>query len=219
MDIRTLIKQIEHGEIEPVAGDADIGFYCQPDKINLAEPRHVSDYTDDSVMNVRLQKTLSTDTKTHHITPAVGTALETGWILPVPADILIYPNENGKATPICGGLFKPTGYIQNYVEKHKIATNDTVFVVNTQWWVDVPDGYSVLYTTPAIRQDTRFSVIPGVVDAGEFPLQIKVPVIAFESDFEMRTGLPLAHLYPFKHEDYTVTAETGILDETPDATE
>jgi|AntDeeMetagen134_2_1112570.scaffolds.fasta_scaffold12127_2 hypothetical protein len=214
MHLKELIKQIEHDELSPAASDGTLKFYCASSDRRLPEPRHASEYKNSGLLNYPYQKTPSNQNKTHAVTDAAETALYTGWIIPLPIDIVVHKPGSTPPVPLVGKCFENTGFVKNYVEDRSLHTSDTIFSVRTRWFIDVPDGYSVFYTSPANFTDSRFSIIPGVVDADEFPMEIDVPIIPLESDFTMDSGTPLLHVYPFKRTDYDISARTGILTDT-----
>lgn len=213
MELKELIKEIEHGELHPVTGDATLGFYCAPSERRLPEPRPASAYEQSGIKNFPYQQTPKDRDKTPSITAEINTSFNIGWILALPTDVRVITLDSRGPIPVEGKTYKNTDYIENYITKNGVNTNDTIFTINTKWVIDVPDGYSVFYTSPANFTDNRFDVIPGVVDADKFPLEISVPIIPLKEEFNLNSGLPLIHVYPFNRKDYAVSACTGTLTE------
>lgn len=79
------------------------------------------------------------------------------------------------------------------------------------WIVKVPDGWSVIFTTPMHRDDLPFSLLPAIVDADHFKLSVQFPFL-LKSNFSglIPAGTPMAQVIPFKREEWK--AEYGVLE-------
>jgi hypothetical protein len=148
--------------------------------------------------------------------PAIYDILTTGYVYKTPCDIEFYLDSNQK---ISAKVLDPkyTDFIQNrekmpqfdgplgYHEKH--------FAWYPDWAVEVPEGYSVLYSQPYDRYDLPFLTTSGVIDNDKVNLPGTMPFfLSKEWVGILPAGTPYAQMMPFKREDWTseYVKESGL---------
>jgi hypothetical protein len=148
--------------------------------------------------------------------PAIYDVLTTGYVYRTPCDIEFYLDKSGK---ISAKVLDPkySDFIQNrekmpqfdgplgYHEKH--------FAWYPDWAVEVPEGYSVLYSQPYDRYDLPFLTTGGIIDNDKVTLPGTMPFfISKEWVGVLPAGTPYAQMVPFKREDWSseYVKETGI---------
>jgi len=101
-----------------------------------------------------------------------------------------------------GNMPIPAGYNRiQHTWQHRLA-------------IDIPEGYSVLFTNPLNRFDTPFMTFSAVVDG---PYKMPPGGIAFciRDDFEgvIPAGTPYAQAIPFKRDDFNMVKKEGLVQE------
>lgn len=223
MDLVELCAQLESGEFdpEPDSGESTATFYCDEAHYGIIPtPRPAATHYDVQQKNFTRPKKLHATDLTHTSTDEhdVEPAMRTGWILAYPADLYINPTaiHNNNV---------PAHDFPNYLRPYRELLNGdgagAPFLVDTQWFIDLPDGYSLLLTTPVNYHDTRFTVIPRVLDADDLPMRITIPVIPHANETTITTGTPLAQAIPVNRETTETTATIGVFQpgESPPDTE
>jgi hypothetical protein len=83
----------------------------------------------------------------------------------------------------------------------------TVAKFTGMWGIETPPGYSCLFYQPHYFNETRFNILPGIVDTDQFSNPINFPFIMSDSkeneNFVIEAGTPLVCVLPFKREDWT----------------
>lgn len=83
---------------------------------------------------------------------------------------------------------------------------------STPWYIEAPEGISIMYMHPFYRQSHDFFVLPGMVDPHindisnkeiNVFLQLHVP----NQDIWIEAGEPLIQVIPFRREDYKFTVD------------
>jgi hypothetical protein len=139
--------------------------------------------------------------------PAIYDILTTGYVYKTPCDIEFYFDSNQKISAKVLDL-KYADFIQNrekmpqfdgplgYHEKH--------FAWYPDWAVEVPEGYSVLYSQPYDRYDLPFLTTSGIIDNDKVNLPGTMPFfLSKEWVGILPAGTPYAQMMPFKREDWT----------------
>lgn len=101
---------------------------------------------------------------------------------------------------------------QAAVERHSAiqagGAYGDVFKFLVGWGVNIPEGYSVLYTHPLNRHDLPFRSLSGVVDdAYTSPVQIPFTWESDQDEALLDRGLPIAQLIPFRREEWEHTTK------------
>ena len=104
-----------------------------------------------------------------------------------------------------GGMPVPEGYDRiHHTWKHKL-------------YIDIPEGYSILFTQPLNRFDVPFITLSAIVDG---PYMMPSGGIAFciRDDFEgtIPAGTPYAQMIPFKTQDFIMEKKETLAQETKD---
>jgi hypothetical protein len=73
--------------------------------------------------------------------------------------------------------------------------------------IKTPPGYSCLFYQPFYMLETRFTILPGIVDTDDFNIPVSFPfyVNAYaneEFSFDIPAGTPLVCVMPFKRDDW-----------------
>jgi len=132
-------------------------------------------------------------------------AMSSGYTLLTPCNIKFSKSDSritAKAlNPNCLDFISERGEMSDFTtpmgyDKHHFA-----------WWVDwgieVPEGYSVLYTQPMNRFELPFICSSGIVDNDSVHLMGQVPFFVFK-DWEgtLPAGTPYLQVFPFKRENW-----------------
>ena len=76
------------------------------------------------------------------------------------------------------------------------------------WKIKTPPGYSCLFLPVLNNNDSRFEIIPGIVDTDSFPLEINFPFILngykykAPIEFIIKKGTPIVQVFPFKRQKW-----------------
>jgi hypothetical protein len=78
------------------------------------------------------------------------------------------------------------------------------FKFSNEWGIELPKGYSALYTHPLNRTDLPFYTLSGVVDNDKYVQPVNFPFLIRE-DFEglIEAGTPIAQIIPVKRESWS----------------
>lgn len=209
MNLAELYAQIEAGELDPDVSDEILTFYCTAQDYGvLAEPRPAATHYADEQRNYTDPRTLRVDARPHTDTAAVEAAMQAGWIIPFPAEL--YLNATVTDSPGVPAHDFPN-YLSDYGKPTGNSRTNVPFLVHTKWVIDLPPDYSLLVMHPPNYGEERFSTVPRIIDAGEFPQWLSIPVIPHATDTVIAAGTPLAHALPIPHDDYEASATVGAF--------
>jgi hypothetical protein len=146
--------------------------------------------------------------------PALFDIMSTGYMLKTPCDLEFYINDQGIISVKTNNPFyqdfcsprmpmpqfeHPKGYYQNH------------FAWFPDWAIEVPSGYSVLYSQPYNRFDVPFLTTSGIIDNDKVNMPGTMPFFLLEGfTGTISAGTPFAQMIPFKREDWK--SETFIED-------
>lgn len=138
--------------------------------------------------------------------PAVFDVMGSGYCLRTPCELEFYYDVNGKISvrpedntflDFCTSRdpmddFKtPMGYDNNH------------FAWWMDWGVQVPEGYSVLFTNPMNRFELPFISTSGIIDCDKISVPGTVPFFLFKGwTGVLPAGTPYLQLIPFKRDDW-----------------
>jgi len=211
MELVELYRAIEEGDLDPTASDGVVTFYYKDrDYGIIPPPRPAAEHYTENRTNFTYPSTPSTTDQTHESQLGVSAAMQNGWIIPVPIELYVHSTNSPGPKPAVDA----DDYIGNYRSQIGVNGDDEIFHMNTKLIVDLPAGYSLLAVSPCNYTDNRFTIIPCVLDAGEFPQQLTIPVRIHENEFRMDPGTPLVQVFPIKHTDYEVEATVSTFSET-----
>lgn len=116
------------------------------------------------------------------VTPINEDQVELTWLVE-PSPLSVRPPEVGSMIP------RPAGHF------------DTHFIWHTQFGIEAPTGYSLLYTHPLNRFDLPFTTLSGLVDSDKYPGGGNLPFFV-KKGFEgiIPAGTPFVQLIPIKRE-------------------
>ena len=81
---------------------------------------------------------------------------------------------------------------------------------NTRWAIKTPKGYSCLFSQPELFFESRFKLLPAIVDTDTYNSPISYPgfITAAETSFKIEAGTPLIAVFPFKREKWKMELST-----------
>ena len=82
------------------------------------------------------------------------------------------------------------------------------------WTVELPDGYSALYTQPLNRHELPFLTMSGIVDNDRVKLPGTMPFFVLRGTRGiLPAGTPYAQIIPFRREHWLAEYDTSLLSE------
>ncbi len=168
------------------------------------------------VKEIKLTGTGAVGTNVKHCTPFLD-AMITGYTMTLTDDIHVRWENNvpfitWKTTKIqvtehskdqYDGVSIPYGFFPHVLKWHN------------EFFIKLPEGYSLWCTHPVNRFDLPFQVISGFVDADMFPLAIQFPFF-IQNNWSgiIEAGTPLAQLIPIKREEWQIQYEKSSDEKT-----
>jgi hypothetical protein len=143
-------------------------------------------------------------------------AMTCGYHILLPCDIDVYQNKDGLTEIRWRSSFDPiserSGKTEEYLNVPDGYQKNNSFVWKFPAYLNIPKGYSVLVTHPLNRYDLPFHTLSGVID-GDFTMAIGGNLPFFiKNNFNgvIKRGTPIAHVLPFKQENWELKKEKGI---------
>jgi hypothetical protein len=146
--------------------------------------------------------------------PAIYDIMGTGYVYRTPCDIEFYEDERGSIQckvldennkdfisirPAMPQFKSPAGYHENH------------FAWWADWAVEVPEGYSVLYTQPFNRFELPFLTTSGIIDNDHVHLPGTMPFFVVKGfTGTLPAGTPYAQMLPFKRENWSHEIDVTI---------
>ena len=153
--------------------------------------------------------------------PGIFDHMRAGYILPMWSDMCFRFFNDESSEPNRGWeSFFPdliNSYISKPVEMHDFQQMKGVPFLedgckslvkfNSPWYVNVPKGVSLFYTTPFYHINTDFTVVPGIIDADIDHLPNKEINVFIKLNkpnvtIKLHQGQPLLQIIPFVRADY-----------------
>ena len=79
----------------------------------------------------------------------------------------------------------------------------TYIKFNSPWIIKTPPGYSCYFYQPFFHMETRFTLMPAIVDTDKYDKTINFPGwINGKKEVEVEPGVPLIAVLPFKREEW-----------------
>ena len=138
--------------------------------------------------------------------PALLDIMTTGYSLITPCDIEFFINDSGNiAAKIDDPLY------QDFVTRrdpmpqfeHPHGYYEHHFAWFPEWATKVPDGYSVIYSSPFNRYDLPFITVSGMIDNDKVNLPGSMPFFIKEGwTGVIPAGTPYAQMIPFLRENW-----------------
>lgn len=144
-------------------------------------------------------------------------SLTTGYVIPLPVDIVIERRENGSvmygwADPeITVVRVREPDFMPLFPMPQEYDQAHTVWALPCA--LELPKGYSMLITHPLNRLDLPFTTLSGIVDDFKMPPG-SLPVL-FKESFTglIPAGTPIAQIIPFKRENWRIEESSSLLKE------
>jgi hypothetical protein len=138
--------------------------------------------------------------------PALYDVMTTGYVYKTPCDIEFFLNDSGKLDfkildqqyadfvhyrDSMPQFISPMGYYENH------------FAWWSDWAVELPPGYSAIYSQPYNRFDLPFITTSGIIDNDKVSLPGTMPFfVSKEWTGVIPAGTPYAQIVPFKRENW-----------------
>ena len=141
-----------------------------------------------------------------------------GYIIPLWCDVYVRASEGSLNVEFPEGFPQSTTLGRHDPEQiygHPLMNKpygDVPLKWINPWLIETTEGYSCLITSPLNHLETRFKILDGVVDTDTYYNQINFPFLwtAGDGEFLLKKGTPLAHVIPFKREEFK--SSTGEID-------
>lgn len=128
--------------------------------------------------------------------------MQTGWIIPLAADVYFKVNND------CSGMDYEWKFYKEIIGQHSVEqlskkvkhpshpTPPLKFL--NYWQIKVKKGWSVYFVPPFNREDKRFECIAGLVDCDKYNEYINFPFIWKQPNFDgiLEAGTPLVQVIP-----------------------
>jgi hypothetical protein len=138
--------------------------------------------------------------------PAIFDIMGTGYTLKTPCDIeFVHNNNNTLSITIADEKYKnfcvPRGSMPQF--KHPEGYYESHFAWFGLWAIEVPSGYSILYSQPFNRFELPFLTTSGIIDNDKVHLPGSMPFF-IRKGFSgvIPAGTPFMQMIPFKREDW-----------------
>ena len=138
--------------------------------------------------------------------PAVYDIMGTGYVYRTPCDIEFYEDSLGQIQARVSDE-KNKDFIQDRPPmpqfKPPLGFHEKHFAWWADWAVEVPEGYSVLYTQPFNRFELPFVTTSGIIDNDKVTLPGTMPFFVVKGfTGVLPAGTPYAQMLPFKRENW-----------------
>lgn len=145
--------------------------------------------------------------------PAIFDIMGTGYVYRTPCDIEFY-EDNGQIKVKVSNP-QMADFIQNRPPmpqfKAPMGYHEFHFAWWADWAVEVPEGYSVLYTQPFNRFELPFLTTSGIIDNDKVNLPGTMPFFVVKGFTGIvPAGTPYAQMLPFKREDWDSQVDADI---------
>lgn len=149
--------------------------------------------------------------------PAVNDAFNFGYLLFVPADIIIDTRDESAIywkQPVLNEDCYKDDFLQDYVSFHPYEQivgfkkdnqfHNHLLRINTMFGIKTDPGYSTFITHPLNRTDLPFRVVDAVIDTDKYVARSPYSIF-FKKGFHgiLKAGTPLIQAIPFKREDFS----------------
>lgn len=146
--------------------------------------------------------------------PALYDIMGTGYVYKTPCDIEFYINDFGIiAGKVLDDQYKDFLHVRSPMPQFSVPLgyHENHFAWWSDWAVELPEGYSAIYSQPYNRFDLPFITTSGIIDNDNVSLPGTMPFfISKEWTGVLPAGTPYAQIIPFKREDWK--SETIIED-------
>lgn len=138
--------------------------------------------------------------------PALMDTFMSGYILKTPCDITFFINNDEKIDcKIEDAKYQSFCTKRAPMEEfnHPIGYYKEHFAWLGEWGIESPEGYSVLYMTPANMFDLPFMNTVGIIDGDKLSMPGSLPFFIIEGwTGTIPAGTPYLHIIPFKRDSW-----------------
>lgn len=147
--------------------------------------------------------------------PAVFDIMGTGYVYRTPCDIEFYEEQDQIKVKVLDEQNKE--FVQIRPPMYQFVPPTGYYEAHFAWWsdwaVEVPEGYSVLYSQPYNRFELPFLTTSGVIDNDKVSLPGTMPFFIVKGFVGViPAGTPYAQMLPFKRENWTSEVVDKISD-------
>jgi hypothetical protein len=149
--------------------------------------------------------------------PAVFDVMGSGYTYLTPCDIEFAEDPQGQIHARVADE-RYANFLQDRLPLNQFPTprgyHDKHFAWWPDWCVELPDGYSALYTHPLNRFELPFLTASGIVDNDKVHLPGTMPFF-FQKGLSgfVPAGTPYAQIIPFKREHWNAEVDTSLTPE------
>ncbi|MDG2174811.1 MAG: hypothetical protein P8M72_01550 [Gammaproteobacteria bacterium] len=153
--------------------------------------------------------------------PAVFDVMGSGYAYKTPCDIEFAEDNSGNIQARVLEQ-KYTNFLVERVPLDRFPNPQGYHVKHFAWWpdwtVELPDGYSALYTQPLNRNELPFLTMSGIVDNDKVHLPGTMPFFVLKGTAGLLpAGTPYAQIIPFKREHWESEIDLSLSAEEIDA--
>lgn len=145
--------------------------------------------------------------------PAVFDIMGTGYVYRTPCDIEFYEENGMIKVKVLDPQNKDFIQIRPPMPQFKapMGYHEFHFAWWSDWAVQVPEGYSVLYTQPFNRFELPFLTTSGIIDNDKVNLPGTMPFFVVKGFTGIvPAGTPYAQMLPFKREDWESEVDAKV---------
>lgn len=139
-------------------------------------------------------------------------AISAGYIIKTYVDIFV-SQQNGSTLFQWPYFGRPIEFHSpNQAENHPINNDGPIPKWENPWKIETKSGYSCLFISPMHRDNSIFTIFPGVVDTDKFGLPVSFPFVLNDKSWEglIPAGTPLAQVIPFKRDSFEMEISTKV---------
>jgi len=148
--------------------------------------------------------------------PAILDILSMGYVIPLWCDFKLKRVENDvlyAVPPEVGGTFQLTTHAEAQIDAYPFDDNTFKGSVKfyNPWGIVTPPGYSVMVVNPYYQTTSCLRTLDGVIDTDVYhEAHINTFFTApLNEEIDLKRGMPLAQIIPFKREDYVMETAVG----------
>ena len=187
------------------------GVFCPENMLDVPEiqPRPISEYqpTWYKKLNFTSDHPSVIDDKTIKACRPVHEYLHTGYCLPLWTDYSFkLDDRTDNVIAISKSAYAGHGPEQlGPTRPHERTSESLITKFTNPWLINTPPGYSCLFMQPFYSFESRFTILPAIVNTDLFYERIHFPATISKDinlPFTLPLGYPLIHIIPFKRENW-----------------
>lgn len=183
--------------------DGTIEFRCRPDIYeDMPKPVPANKVIPDWYEAMDFDSEAPREDRTVKYCMSFFDALVEGWIVPMPYNIAVASEEDGDGIAFEAedeGLSLDSHPVEQLGGEDNPAMPRPILKFNTPWFIDTPDGVSILVTAPMNRYEPRFKPFSGVIDSDKGPFTINSIAMWTDMNYNgvIEKGTPLVQVIPY----------------------